>query len=504
MGVNSDYEDFIEKVRDINRFRAIAGHLSWDQQTLMPTEGTRARGEIISWLAAQAHGRLVDDALGGLIVSLSDSSTLLDEVQSTNVREVKRERQKAVLLPLDHVSAAAKAPSEAMPIWQQARENKDYSIFEDTLRSLVALAKERIGYLRQSGQTAYDVLLDDYEHDMKVVDYDPLFAGLQQRLIPLLEKIMQSKASNPDIEIPKGAHFPIVQQEQFCRRVSESYGFDFRAGRMDVAALPFSAGLWPGDTRFTNRYDEQEPFSCIGAVMHETGHALYEQGLPVEHDHTPRGDAVSLGVHESQSRLWENQIGRSRAYWRLAGDWFRESFDDCPRWSDEELFRLINKAEPSFIRVEADEVTYNLHVMLRYQVEKAIFNDGMDVSDIPAMWNSLFKKLFALEVPDVSLGCLQDVHWAHLAFGYFPTYTLGNLYAAQLLESMVKALGKSLDEVLSSGDTSPILAWLRENIHVHGMRYRPAELIKHATGHEPSPEPFISYVEKKYAGIYGF
>jgi carboxypeptidase Taq len=279
-------------------------------------------------------------------------------------------------------------------------------------------------------------------------------------------------------------------------------GFDFDAGRMDASTHPFSAGLWPGDTRFTTRFDELDPFSCLYAVMHETGHALYEQGLSNEHSMTPRGGAVSLGVHESQSRFWENQVGRTPAFWKAVLPVFNEHFPDAPKWDAVTLNRIANTVSTGFIRVEADEVTYNLHVMLRYEIEKKIFNENLPIEQLPATWNSMFEEWFGIQVPEDRVGCLQDIHWSMGAFGYFPTYTLGNLYAAQLLETMADDLG-NIDEVISSGDWSSMLQWLRPRIHEQGSKHTPAELIEQATGSPPSPEPFLRYVEEKYGSLYG-
>ena len=278
-------------------------------------------------------------------------------------------------------------------------------------------------------------------------------------------------------------------------------GFDFEAGRMDASTHPFSAGLWPGDTRFTTRFDEKDPFSCLYAVMHETGHALYEQGLAREFSFTPRGQAVSLGVHESQSRLWENQIGRTEAFWKVANPWFRELFPDSPQWDAKTLNKIANTVSTGFIRVEADEVTYNLHVMLRYEIEKKLFNGDLTVKELPKTWNNMFEEWFGNKVPSDSEGCLQDIHWSMAAFGYFPTYTLGNLYAAQLLESMSDDLG-DIDQIIAQGDWSSLLQWLRPRIHHQGSVMTPAQLIESATGKPPSPDAFIRYIESKYGELY--
>lgn len=498
------YDDFISKVQDIYRFRGIRGHLGWDQQTMMPESGAESRASMLAWLAGQAHNRLIDSEFGDLLAQLHENIDSLSDDQRCNVQEMKRQRDKAILLPEEHVIKVAEMTSTSLEVWKKARSDKDFTIFSSTLEELVELARQRISYLQKPGQTPYDVLLDDFEYGMGVSDYDPLFEGLRQRLVPLLERIIDSKKETGDIEIPPSSNFEIKSQKELGLRISKYFGFDYSAGRLDDAAHPFCSGLWDGDTRITTRYDLKDPFSCIGAVMHETGHGLYEQGLPSEHAFSPRGNAISLGVHESQSRLWENQVGRSKAFWEIAGQWFREAFPNQPLFSDQDLYRIVNKAEPSFIRVEADEITYNLHIMLRYEVEKALFNENLPVSQIPEMWNNLFKQWFGIEVPDDSQGCLQDIHWSMIAFGYFPTYTLGNLYAAQLIEKVCDDFGMTIDEIVERRKTDELLEWLRNEVHEKGMLMSPSELIENATGKSPSPEPFLDYVERKYGAIYGF
>ena len=491
-----EQEEFMLRVNDLYRFEAIQGHLGWDQETIMPTKGAKARGEILAWLAGQRHSRLIDPELGELISSLENKE--LDDFLAANVKEMRRKYDEAVKLPTEFVSSFTKARSEALISWQKARSDSDFSQFAPHLENMVKLTRQKVEYLG-SESTPYDVLLDEYEVGMTVADYDPLFAGLKERLVPLLSKIMESGTEIP--RLPEDMTFPIDSQEMFCNQVSKAMGFDFEAGRMDRSTHPFCAGLWPDDTRFTTRFDEKDPFSCLYAVMHESGHGLYEQGLPREHSYSPVGMAVSLGVHESQSRFWENQIGRTAAFWNVAMPWFREQFPDCPDWSNETLDLVANEVKPDFIRVEADEVTYNLHIMIRYEIEKMIFNEGLAVEDIPETWNKMMKDWFGIDVPSDSLGCLQDIHWSMGAFGYFPTYTLGNLYAAQLLESMADELG-DIDEIISSGDWTRMLSWLRLQIHDKGSVMTHSELIESATGKAPSPDAFLNYVESKYSKLY--
>jgi carboxypeptidase Taq len=309
-----DYEDFISKVKDIHKIGALQGHLGWDQETIMPAKGAQSRGEILSWLAKEQHSRTIAPELGELIERLSEKENL-DQDQKSNLKEIKRRHEKAKKLPSDFVAQFAKTKSEALLSWQEARAKSDFSMFQDKLQKLIDMTKKKIEYYGIE-TTPYDVLLDEFEVGMTVNDYDPLFDGLKKRLVPLLQKIIKAKESNPDPQLPKEMVFSIDGQTEFCTKVSQAMGFDFEAGRMDASTHPFSAGLWPGDTRFTTRFDEKDPFSCLYAVMHETGHALYEQGLSLEHSFTPRGDAVSLGVHESQSRFWENQIGRTLRFGR--------------------------------------------------------------------------------------------------------------------------------------------------------------------------------------------
>ena len=492
------YEAFLQRVQDIHRLGALQGHLGWDQEVLMPSKGASARGEMMAWLAGQRHQQLTDERLGELITELENAS--LDDDQRANVREMRRMHDQAIRLPKTFVETFAQARSEALVAWQQARADSDFEAFKPSLEHLLALTREKIALLGVK-TTPYDVLLDEYEVGMTVEDYDPLFAGLKQRLVPLLQAITKAQSTSPDPVLPETLRFPVEAQKAFCEAVSANMGFDFEAGRMDASTHPFSAGLWPGDTRFTTRFDESDPFSCLYAVMHETGHALYEQGLAHEHRFTPRGGAVSLGVHESQSRFWENQIGRTSAFWKVALPWFKDAFPDAPSWDERALNQIANRVEKGFIRVEADEVTYNLHVMIRYEIEKQLFNGDLSVDDLPAAWNGMFKDWFDIEVPEDRLGCLQDIHWSMGAFGYFPTYTLGNLYAAQLLEAMARDLG-DIDALVQSGDWTPMLDWLGPRIHQRGSQVTPSQLIEDATGSPPSPEPFLRYVEQKYGALY--
>lgn len=487
---------FMRKVNDLYKFSALLGHLGWDQKTFMPTKGAESRGEMMAWLAAERHSRLCDPEFAELLSKLEQEE--LDRDLSINVKEMRREYDKAIKLPEEFVARFTKARSVALVKWEHARAESDFSLFSPHLETLISLTRQKINYLGVQ-TTPYDVLLDDYEMGMTVDDYDPLFLGLKSRLVSLLNEITNSKVDLP--KLPPEIVFSTDKQEKFCSKVSSKMGFDFEAGRMDQSTHPFCAGLWPNDTRFTTRFDETDPFSCLYAVMHESGHGLYEQGLPKEHSFSPRGESVSLGIHESQSRLWENQIGRTTSFWKVALPWLKSEFPNFPDWKAETVDLLVNEVKPDYIRVESDEVTYNLHIMLRYEMEKLIFNQELPVENIPETWNEMFKDWFGIEVNNDANGCLQDIHWSMAAFGYFPTYTLGNLYAAQLLKTMSEQLG-DIDVLIESADWSQIQSWLRENIHQKGSLSPAAELIEEITGSPPSPDPFLNYIENKYRRLY--
>ena len=494
-------DEFMERVNEYYRLGAIQSHLGWDQQTIMPTKGAESRADILSWLAKEGHNRLTDPKLSSLISQLEAKFDDLDTDLACNVVRMRREVDQATLMPTELVEEMTRLSSEARIIWAQSREQSDFSKFAPTLEKIIQLTKKKMKYLGGENPS-YDVLLDEYEMGMKMSDYDPLFSGLRERLVPLLQKIMAARENETKIKIPEGMEFPIPEQEKFCKEVAARMGFDFDGGRLDITTHPFCSGIWAGDTRITTRYDSLDPFSCLYAVMHEAGHGLYEQGLPTSSQFAPRGKAISLGVHESQSRLWENQVGRTNEFWQVVLESFRNHFPEFPLdVGPEELNKIANSVEPSFIRVEADEITYNMHIMLRYEIEKQIFEEDLPVEKIPEVWNSLFEQWFGITVPEDRLGCLQDVHWSMGAFGYFPTYTLGNLYAAQLLKSMGEELG-DINTIIQSGDWSSILEWLQDRIHLKGSTLSPSELITKATGSEPSPEPFLQYVEEKYGKLY--
>lgn len=494
----NDYTKLMDRVRDVARLGAVGQLLDWDQETYMPPNGVTGRAEQVGLIAALAHEHLVADETRALIASAEADAE--DAVAHTNLRETKRTLARAVALPTDLVRRIAVTTSLAKDAWSKARAANDFPSFAPLLSDVIELKKQvadLVGYETEP----YDALMDEYEPGVRAADIEPLFAELRSATVDLLNRI-EAAPSKPDASILSRS-FPCDRQARLSRTMAESLGFDFNAGRLDVTVHPFCTSIGgAGDVRITTRYDEHFLPSGLFGTLHETGHALYEQGLLPEHASTPMGEAISLGIHESQSRLWENMIGRSRPFWTChydaLKDLFPESLSDV---SADVFYRAINTVSPSLIRVEADELTYNLHIILRFEIERALVSGQIAAADVPAVWNEKMKELLGVTPPDDRQGCLQDIHWSMGALGYFPTYTLGNLYAAQFFEQIRKDI-PDLTERTAANDHQPLLSWLRENIHAHGQRYRAADLVKRVTGKPLSIQPFVTYVTDKYTEVY--
>ena len=493
----SNYDELISRVKELSVIESIGGLLAWDQETFMPPKGAQLRSESLAYLSKTAHSALINPEMGSLLDSLENDN--LTDIESANVREIRRSYDKATKLPTSLVEEMARHKSHALQIWQKARAENDFTHFAPALEKnldLACQAAEHYGY----EENIYDAMLDIYEQGMSVSQLDLLFSGLRKEIVPLVKAIGES-TSKPDLTFLKSTSFSEEGQRDFSLRVAKAIGFDFEGGRMDTSTHPFCSGAGPDDVRFTTRYDESFPFGCLYGVMHETGHGLYEQGLSREHEGTPLGKAVSLGVHESQSRLWENVVGRSREFWNHWLSDFCEVFPDVGDLDLDTIHCAVNNVEPSLIRVEADEATYNLHIMIRYEVEKALVNGDVKVNDLPQFWNSQMENYLGITPPDDAQGVLQDIHWSMGAFGYFPTYTLGNLYASQLWEATLRDI-PDLPSLISRGETQPLLDWMRTNIHIHGSRWEPDDLILHATGEKPSSDAFIRYLKQKFQHLY--
>jgi carboxypeptidase Taq len=484
--------------QDVLQLGRVGGLLNWDEQVNMPPRGAGARGAAKATLSGVLHERICDERFGEAIAELGDDASL-SELDAARVREARRERDRAVRVPAALVRALALAESEGFEAWQVARAASDFSLFRDPLARIIGLRREEADAVGYEGGERYDALLDQYEPDMRVARLEPLLNGLRDELVPFAREI--AARPRPDDAFAH-RNFPAEVQRAVGARLSAAIGFDYEAGRLDEAAHPFASGFAPGDVRLTTREHEDDLFSGLFAVLHETGHGLYEQGLTGAIDGTFCGTAASLGLHESQSRFWENMVGRSHAFWERHLGELREAFpgklDDV---SVDQFVRAANLVEPSLIRVEADEVTYHLHVYLRFELELALVRGDLGVDDLPAAWNERMRTLVGIEVPRDAVGVLQDVHWSAGLVGYFPTYTLGTLYSAQFLAAIERELGP-IDAIVRAGEYDRLLGWMREHVHSRGAIVAPEQIALDATGEAPGHAALMRYLRVKYGALY--
>ena len=493
------YDELLARLKDIDLVTQIGGLLGWDQEVLMPPKAAKLRAEQLSWISKTGHEKLTDSRIGELLDILEQKNDL-DEVQIGNIRLARDSYNKATKLPTDFVAEMAMHKSKSQISWTRARAENDFSIFRDDLSKMVEMSRKKADYLGYD-EVRYDALLDLYESGLTVSKVDPLFIGLRESVAPLVKRVIEN-GKKPDMSWVHDNTWSKQGQERLSQSISEAIGFDFEAGRRDASTHPFCGGPNPDDVRWTTRYDEKDPFGSLYGSMHETGHGLYEQGRPRNLDFQPAGSANGLGVHESQSRLWENQIGRSREFCEWALPIWKEHFPEQMKGvSAEDLWRSVNFVEPSLIRVEADEATYNLHIMIRYEIEKKLISGEIEVDELPDVWDDMYEEFLGIRAPNRTLGVLQDIHWSFGAFGYFPTYTLGNLYSAQLLTAARKELPNH-DEQIRNGDFTPLLEWMRKNVHSRGSIVEPSKLIKEATGNNPSPDDFVKYLQDKVEYLY--
>ncbi|MFY9342796.1 MAG: carboxypeptidase M32 [Planctomycetota bacterium] len=493
------YDELRFHLRSATLLGSAAAVLAWDQETGMPRGAGDIRAEQLALLAQLQHERATDPRVGEWLARCEADRARLDPDQAANVREWRRDFDRATRLPGRLVAELAEVESKAQQAWADARAKDAFGKFRPWLERMVALQQQKADCLRAPGQSRWDALADLYEPGMNAAALRALFAPLREALVALRERLAAGK--RPDDSL---ARAPVDEQKQeaFGRAVLTAMGFDFARGRLDRSAHPFCTRVG-NDVRLTTRYRPDAVLDALGSTMHEGGHGLYEQGLDDAHFGTPLGEAVSLGVHESQSRTWENHVGRSEPFWRwclpiaqhhLGGPW--RSADPMA------AFRAANVVRPSLIRVEADEATYDLHVMVRFELEQALVGGDLGVANLPGEWNRLYRDQLGVAVPDDRRGCLQDVHWSCGLFGYFPTYTLGNLYAAQFTAAADRALG-GLPELLAKGQFATLREWLRRHVHRHGRRHPPGELCRLVTGQPLSSAPFLEYLEAKLAAVYG-
>ncbi|HEX8323879.1 MAG TPA: carboxypeptidase M32 [Tepidisphaeraceae bacterium] len=494
------YYDLASRLHEIATLNSIGALVGWDEQTMMPPAATAYRAEQAALLARLSHERLTAPDTHDLLAEVEAAD--LDDDQRVVVRELRRDLDRATRLPGTLVVELSRATVLSQAAWGEARAAKDFAAFSPWLERIVALKRDEAACYGSASGDPYDALLDTYEPGETVATLRPLFDSLVPQLVRLLDAVRASGRRPPKHLV--GREIPVEAQKRVIAQIARDLGFDTAAGRLDTSLHPFCTGIAPGDTRITTRFTSTDFIGALLGTLHEVGHALYEQGLPKAAAYgTALAEAASLGVHESQSRLWENQVGRGRAFWTFFWPRVRDAIGPAFDGVGIEEWRFVlNAIQPSFIRTEADELTYDLHIALRFDLEHAMINGQLSVADLPAAWNARMKSDFGLDVPDAAMGCLQDVHWSAGLIGYFPTYTLGNLYAAQLFESVNHARPRLQDE-LSRGDFGGLLAWLREHIHRHGRRYRPRELCERATGQPRSADALIRRLTRKVADSYG-
>ncbi|HWI57969.1 MAG TPA: carboxypeptidase M32, partial [Bacillota bacterium] len=418
-----------------------------------------------------------------------------DSPEAANVREWRRRYDRATKLPQKLVEQFERTRAHAREAWKEARQRSEFKLFQPHLMQLLALNRQMADCWGFE-ESPYNALLDEYEPGMRVGPLRTLFAELRPAIGSILGPALEGSASVPENFLD--GHYPIAAQQALNQKVAEAIGFDFGAGRIDTTTHPFCTTPGSGDCRLTTRYSEQQFTQSLYSILHEAGHGLYEQGLPAEHFGTPLGSAASLGIHESQSRLWENHVGRHPAFWEHWHPIACEYFPELKKFSPAQMTAAVNRVAPSFIRVEADQVTYDLHILLRFEIEVKLIEGQLAVADVPAYWNEEFEKMLGLKVTKDADGCLQDIHWSLGTMGYFPTYTLGNLNAAQLMHRALLD-HPGLESDLAQGDYRTLLTWLREKVHRHGLLYVPQELIKQATGEPTRSTYHLEYLRKKFA-----
>ena len=493
----SPYTDLEARFHRLQALRNALGVLHWDMATMMPSGGAEARAEQLAALNVVCHGMLTEPVVGDLLDHAEGGGANLNEWQRANLREMRRQWVHATALDGKLVEALSKACSASEQVWREARPKGDFAMQLPALNEVLRLTREAAAAKSDRlGVGAYDALLDEYEPSGRSADIDLVFDDLAAFLPGLLARVLehQERQAAP-LDLP--GPFPVARQRQLGERIMRVMGFDFEHGRLDTSLHPFCGGM-PDDVRITTRYAEDDFASSVMGVIHETGHALYERGLPQQWRHQPVGLARGMSIHESQSLLMEMQACRSAAFIGFLAPLASEAFGGSgPAWDAANFHRLYTRVTPDFIRVEADEVTYPAHVILRYRLEKALIGGDMKLADLPAAWNEGMKKLLGIVPPSDREGCLQDIHWYDGAWGYFPTYTLGAMTAAQLFDAACRAQ-PSIPIAIGKGDFAPLLTWLRTNVHGQGSRLTGRELLTAATGRPLDPAVFKAHLERRY------
>jgi carboxypeptidase Taq len=484
-----------QRLADLNALHTSMAVMEWDQQVLMPHGGAEARAAQLGILARMSHELGTAPDMAGMLEGAEKEAANTEE--KALVRLSRRRWEKSSRLPASLVEEKSRLSSEGHEKWVQARKANDFAAFAPSLRRMIEITRQEADAFGYEDHP-YDALIDLYEEGATKADCDRMFGGLREPLSALVRRIADKPG--PDDSILHGG-YPEEGQSRFTEMLVQAIGFSFKRGRQDTAPHPFCTNFSVGDVRLTTRFQDYVGSAIFGS-LHEAGHGLYEQGSPMEWDRTPLAGGVSLGVHESQSRTWENIVGRSRPFWqRFLPDLQRE-FPQLAGVSLDDFHRAINKVQPSFIRVEADEVTYNLHIIIRFELECRLIVGELDVNDLPEAWNALYEDLLGIRPESDAVGCLQDVHWSAGLIGYFPTYSMGNLLSHQIWNRLTADLG-DVDGMMARGEFAPVLGWLQERVYRKGSIMPPTELIREVTGEDLGPDAYLAAMEAKYGALYG-
>ncbi|MCB1984791.1 MAG: carboxypeptidase M32 [Burkholderiales bacterium] len=497
--MNNNYQNLVRWLEEISRLNGVMSTIAWDQEVMMPAGAADARAKQIAALAGVIHERMTNPALGECLDELHNHLGDFDAIALCNIQEARRDFDLMTRIPNQLVQALAELGSRGHTVWVRARRENKFSDFAPVLDEFLKLKKEWAACAFPD-LTTYDANIDQFERGTTAAEIAVIFEQLKDTLIPLIHEIKE-QSYQPDTTFLHG-HFPVEKQAALARKISENIGFQYDKGRMDVSVHPFCGGSHPTDVRITTRYNESDFVESLYAVIHETGHALYEQGRMLEFGDLPVSESLTMGIHESQSLFWERMIGQSREFCTHYFATICEAFPgNLKRATVDSFYQAINACAPGFIRVEADELTYPLHVILRFEIEKGLFDGSVAVADLPEVWNEKMDTYLGIKPPTDTLGVLQDSHWSSGAFGYFPSYTLGAIYACQFYKAMQKELPDT-DKAIESGNFKPIKDWLNENIHSQGRRNSPQELVLRIAGEPLNPQHLIDYLKTKYRALY--
>ena len=499
--MSTEYQKLLEHVHELNDLGKAAALLYWDREVYMPRGGTAERIAQLTTMSSLIHRMSTSDEMGELIENAATEldGAPYDSNEASLIRLLRRTYADARKLPAKYVARSAAISGEAREAWVRARAENDFAHFQPWLEQIIGLCQEEADYYGYEDER-YDALLDKYETNMKTVEVRAIFAAAKAELVPLREAVDDSPVKLDDSIVHQA--YDVEKQKAFARYIATALGYDFERGHLGTVVHPFAISFSRNDARITTRWYPDFLNPSLFGTLHESGHAMYEQGTHPDLSRTPLARGTSLGIHESQSRMMENIVGRSRGFWQAHFPTLQGYFPEALGSSTaEDFYRAINKAQPSFIRVEADELTYNFHIILRFELEQAMLNGDLVAADLPAAWNDKMRELLGIIPPSDKEGCLQDVHWSRPGFGYFPTYALGNLYGAQFFETAAEQNPAIVDE-LAQGKTTALLAWLRENIHQHGKKFTPGELVQRVTSKPLSHEAFMRYARAKFGNLY--